>query len=267
MNTAIAKKEIASVIIDRFGRVFERKEKPPADVLPIGIPEIDEWLQGFPRGAITEIHGAASSGRTSLLLSALAAATSHEETCALVDCSDTFDLSSAAKAGVNFDRLLWVRCGDKLERAFKAVDLLLHGGGFGFIALNLSDVPARAARRIISTWWFRFRRAIENTSTALMVITPIACLRSCAAVVLELKNEASVWPYTLSVVSENRDDLLTEKDFRTSPRLSLVETQSPFVSGAQPSHSHFIQRLCIRVNQERPAHWSAGPVSFNPRTC
>ena len=265
MNTAIAKKNIASVITNRFVHVFERKEKP-AEILPTGIAEIDKRLHGLPRGAITEIHGAASSGRTSLLLSALTFATSHDETCALVDCSDTFDVSSAAKAGVNFDRLLWIRCGDKLERAFKAVDLLLHGGGFGFIALNLCDVPAKTTRRIILTWWFRFRRAIENTPTALIVITPIACVRSCAAVVLELKNEASVWPDTLSPVSENRNGKLTERDFRTSPHLSLVETESPFVIGAQPSHSHFIQRLCIRVNQERPAHWSAGTVHFNPQS-
>src|SRR6266545_7366258 len=114
MNAAITKKQIESVLADRFGHVFERYERSPPETLPTGIDEIDNAFHGFPRGAITEIHGAASSGRTSLMLSALAAATSQEETCALVDCSDTFDLSSAAKADVDFDRLLWIRCGHNL---------------------------------------------------------------------------------------------------------------------------------------------------------
>jgi hypothetical protein len=263
MKTATAKKEIVSVMAHRFGHVFEPRKKITAEVLPTGVAEIDSEFHGFPRGAITEIHGAASSGRTSLMLSSLAFAASQEETCALIDGSDTFDLSSAAGAGVNFDRLLWVRCSHNLERAFKAVDLLLHAGGFGFIALNLSDVPAKAARRIISSWWFRFRRALENTPTVLIVITPIACVRSCAALVLELKNEAAVWPSTLSLVSENHDVKLTEKE-PSAPRLSLVAIpHSRLVRGSQPSHAHLIQGLHIRIDQKRPAQWSA--VTFNTR--
>lgn len=265
MKTAIAKTEIVSILADRVGSVFERRKRSPAEILPTGIVEIDERWHGFSRGSITEIHGAASSGRTSLLLSALAAATSNQEICALVDCNDSFDLSSAAKVGVSFDRLLWVRCSDKLEHAFKAVDLLLHGGGFGFIALNLCDVPAKTARRIISTWWFRFRRAIENTPTALIVITPIACVRSCAALVLELKNETSVWSGAVSLGSKNRDGQLTEREL-TIPHLSLVEAHRiPFVSNFHFAHSQLIQGLRIRVKQQRPAHWSAVTVSFNAR--
>src|SRR5438093_13359187 len=198
----ISKARIQLQIADRFGHVFEQREKRPLEILPTGVTEIDQVLGGFPRGAITEVHGTESCGRTSLLLSALAAATSSEETCALVDCSDTFDLSSAARAGVSFDRLLWVRCNSNLENAFKAVDLLLHGGGFGFIVLNLADTPAKTLRRIISTWWFRFRRAIENTPTVLVVTTPVSCVRSCAAMALELKNEGVAWPSADSLVGE-----------------------------------------------------------------
>src|SRR5712691_9488435 len=128
MKTAVAKKEIESALANRFGAIFERREKQPAEVLPTGVWEIDGLLNGFPRGAITEIHGAASSGRTSLLLSALAVATTQEESCALVDCSDTFDLSSAGNARVDCDRLLWVRCSGNLECAFKGTDLLLQSG-------------------------------------------------------------------------------------------------------------------------------------------
>jgi hypothetical protein len=77
-----------------------------------GIPAIDALTGGLPRGCLTEIYGPASSGRTTLLLAALAAATRRGEFCAVVDASDSLDPQSAVAAGVELDRLLWVRCGD-----------------------------------------------------------------------------------------------------------------------------------------------------------
>jgi hypothetical protein len=256
MNAAIAKQKIESVLTDRFGTVFERQEKRPAEFLPTGVGEIDCRLQGFPRGAITEIHGSQSSGRTSILLATLAFATKQDETCALIDCSDTFDIESASKAEVNFDRLLWVRCSGNVETAFKSVDLLLHGGGFGLVALNLSEVPAKVVRRITSSWWFRFRRAIENTQTTMVIITSIASLRSCAAVVLELKTDGAIWPTTRELISDDSSKgLATQKE--QTPRLSLVSAASlPSSYSLSLTHAHFIQKLQVRVNRERPIEWS-----------
>jgi hypothetical protein len=77
-----------------------------------GIPDIDSLTGGLPRGCLTEIYGPASSGRTTLLLAALAAATRRGEFCAVVDASDSLDPQSAVAAGVELDRLLWVRCND-----------------------------------------------------------------------------------------------------------------------------------------------------------
>jgi hypothetical protein len=303
MKTAIAKKEIELALADRFGAVFQRREKQPVEIVPTGVREIDARLNGFPRGAITEIHGTASSGRTSLLLSALAVATMQEETCALVDTSDTFDLSSAGNARVDCDRLLWVRCSGNLERAFKATDLLLQSGGFGLVVLNLTDVAAKFTRRIITSWWFRFRLAIENTPTVLLVVTAVSCTRSCAALVLEVENEGPFWPNTVSFVLENSDAKLTMKESREhpTPRLSLVTGSNPALCSAltlgegpgeraytsltpPPSsppekegfslsnytylpltHSNLLQGIRVRVNQERPVQWNASPVRF--RTC
>lgn len=265
MNAALKRKEVESVLSGRFGSVFERHERPAADLLPTGIVEIDRVLRGLPRGAISEIHGSLSSGRTSLLLSALAQATTQEETCAVVDCSDTFDPLSAAKGDIDCDRLLWVRCSRKLDLAFKAVDLLLHGGGFGFIALVLSDVPAKAVRRIISSWWFRFRRAIENTPTVLMVITPAACVRSCAALVLELKKDNVLWPSTLSLVSENVNSALMAPEAQITSPLSLVTPQREPLRSLSLSHAHFLQGLSLQVNRARPLAWSDRFISFQTR--
>src|SRR5437763_3220726 len=116
MKAAITKKQIESVLADRFGNIFEQPEQPAVETLSTGIVDLDDVLHGFPRGAITEIHGASSSGRSSVMLATLAAATTQEEICAVIDCNDTFDLFSAANAGVDFNRMLWVRCDHNFER-------------------------------------------------------------------------------------------------------------------------------------------------------
>ncbi len=193
MKLAISKAEIESELAHRFGSVFKLQEKPVAEVMSTGVPEVDRIASGFPRGAITEILGPASSGRTSLLHSALAASTTRQEVCALVDASDTFDATSAAHVGADFDQLLWIRCGSNVGHAIKATDLLLQSGGFGLVALDLGDVPSLQSRRIQLGWWFRFRRAIENTPTALIVISRDPNARSCASLVLGLNRESSEW--------------------------------------------------------------------------
>ena len=86
--------------------------RPAPEMVSSGVPAIDALTGGLPRGCLTEICGPASSGRTTLLLAALAAATRRGEFCVVVDASDALDPQSAADAGVELERLLWVRCGD-----------------------------------------------------------------------------------------------------------------------------------------------------------
>ena len=162
---------------------------PPAATLATGIPQVDALTQGLPRGALTEIFGPASSGRTSLMLSVLAQATARGEACALIDASDSFDLESAA--GVDLKRVLWVRCGKKVENALQATDLLLQAGGFGLVVIDLGDVLPRTARRVPLTSWFRFRRAVEHTQTALLAIEQEPFAKSAAALVLKMQSQVS----------------------------------------------------------------------------
>ena len=143
------------------------------------LPTFDSALGGIPRGCVTDIFGPASSGRTSILHSLMAQATSREEFCALVDASDAFDPASAAAAGVALERLLWIRCGGNAEHALKATDLLLQAGGFGLVVMDLGDIAPETARRISLASWYRLRRAVENTPTALVVTRARA---SCARV-------------------------------------------------------------------------------------
>lgn len=179
-------------IASRFADAFKIQEKAVLETLSSGISEVDSLTGGIPRGAISEIYGPASSGRTSIMFSLLAHATRNEEVCAVVDVNNVFAPTAAAAAGVDFNRLLWIRCDGSLENAFKAADLLLHAGGFGVVVLDLADVAGKDARRIIPSWWYRFRRTVENRPTSILVMLEEACTRSCAALTLELKG-TSEW--------------------------------------------------------------------------
>jgi hypothetical protein len=84
--------------------------RPAPETASFGIAALDALTGGLPRGCLSEIIGPESSGRTSVLLAALAAATQRGEICALIDATDSFHPHSAAAAGVDLSRLLWVRC-------------------------------------------------------------------------------------------------------------------------------------------------------------
>lgn len=270
--------EIAGVVL------ASQIERPPVPTVSCGVAAVDALTGGLPRGGLTEICGAASSGRTSLMIAAMAATTARHELCALIDAADCFDPHSAAVAGADLDRLLWVRCnGEKppstspgverkvsnltgvkralsarqetgaimpaakiwygrsparserntlnhgctrsntdqteiknqkseieifsaspclrgesafrrdgrnlrwarpVEQALKVADLLLQGGGFGLVVLDFGEVPMEMACRIPLASWFRFRRAVENTPTVLLVIAQESCAKTCASMVL-----------------------------------------------------------------------------------
>ena len=314
--------------------------RPAPEMVTFGIASLDALTGGVPRGALTEMVGEASSGRTSITMKLMAEVTQRQEVCAVIDASDSFDPASAEAAGVELQRVLWVRCGKRrsqesgvgsqrtsaaeaarassrgagrlksspyeivphvegqvspaeeqarrvqqsitngcfeaargrreaptlrniappakniswsihenydarlrhrmlngdgsratwtssriaaranliptatelraqlkrtpsfagaaeakrakwarLDQALKATDLLIQSGGFGLIVIDLGDVPADQARRIPLTSWFRFRRAVENTPTILLLIARDSCAKTCASLVLNLSAE------------------------------------------------------------------------------
>ena len=192
LSSSALRIHVESALAGRVPSPFRLRETAPPPTAPIGIPALDERTGGLPRGSLTEIYGALSSGKTSFLLSALAGRTASAEVCALVDAQDAFDPNGAQSAGVLLQRLLWVRCRN-LEQAFRSTDLLLHGGGFGLIALDLSDIPARLVRQIPLNVWFRLRRAVESTPTILMVLSQESNAKTCASLVLRLEKERAAW--------------------------------------------------------------------------
>ena len=309
--------------------------RPAPATVPSGIAEIDALTGGLPRGALTEIFGPASSGRTSMILSALAEATRRQEVCALVDAGDSLHPESAAATGMDLQRLLWIRCGgnpplkqqdaeaiddlkiddcrleaqgpaandqrqtssppinagqrgsgpihhssfairhssrnskletrnfaghwplvsdscfsnrqspifnrksnswdSRLAQVLKATDLLLQSGGFGMVVVDLADVPPRFARRIPLASWFRFRRAVENTPTVLLVLEQEPYAKTCASLVLKTQQSA------LSIQPSASESLAEEHNLKACP------VQKPNFSRDLPAHAQILHRLPVEA--------------------
>ena len=176
---------------------------PAGDELAIaatGLPGLDARLAGgFPRGQLSELIGPRSSGRTSLLRQALAAATWRGELVALVDALDAFDVESASAARIELDRLLWVRghvvtnpgmCRDlnqrAVDQAIKALSLVLQAGNFGVVAFDVAEAPPDAVRRLPFTTWLRLQRLIEGRQTTGVLVGSEPMARSSAGLTLRL---------------------------------------------------------------------------------
>ena len=161
---------------------------------PIGIAAIDAALGGgLRRGHLSEIAGPRSSGRTTVLCRAMAAAGARGELAAIVDASDRFDPVSAECAGVDLSALLWVRETGDPGRALKAMNLILQAGGFGMVALDLADVPPRVVRQVPYTTWIRLARTIEGSPTVALIAGAERTARSPGGVTISLGPPSGRW--------------------------------------------------------------------------
>jgi hypothetical protein len=176
-------------------------------VAPLNTDALDRALAGgLPRGEVSEVVGPSSSGRTSLAWAALAAATSRGESVALIDTFDRFDPPTAHACGIELSRLLWVRgqavsktavaidpawlpgvravtgpgtfIERVIDRAIKALNLVVQSGVCTLVVIDLVDVPANALRRLPASTWFRIERAIEGSDTAVLLLAAMPVSRS-----------------------------------------------------------------------------------------
>jgi recA bacterial DNA recombination protein len=175
-------------------------------VAPANLVPLDAQLGGgIPRGQLSELVGPRSSGRTSVCLQMLAAATARGELVALVDALDMFDAASASEAGIDFNRLLWIRghvvtspgmCRDMnqraVEQAIKALTLVLQAGNFGLVVLDMAEAPSEAHRRLPFTTWLRLQRLIEGSPTACVLIGSEPMGRSSAGLTVGLSKPSSL---------------------------------------------------------------------------
>jgi hypothetical protein len=141
------RRQIEEALAEKIPSALTPPPKVRNAVTATGITALDELLQGgLPQGAVSELVGPECSGRTSIALSFLAKVTQAGKVCAWIDVSNALDPASAAAAGVDLKRLLWVRCGAAEKHVQTArfeftlpekylvapqIKKGLHGGGFG----------------------------------------------------------------------------------------------------------------------------------------
>lgn len=162
----------------------------PAACLPFDLESLDALLHGgVPRGQVSELAGPHSSGRTTLLLQLIGVITRRGEIAALVDTCDRLDVASAAAAGIDLARLLWIR-GESgpldrtVDRALKALNLVLQAGGFALVVIDLADVTPRALKSLPFTTWLRIQRIVEGSDTACLLVGPEPLARSAGGLTL-----------------------------------------------------------------------------------
>jgi hypothetical protein len=169
----------------------------PERFAPTGGPDLDAALGGgLRRGHLSEITGAASSGRMTLGVQTMAAAAARGEAVALVDACDTFDPASAAAGGLDLTRVLWVRERGDPARALKAFSLILQAGGFGLVVLDLAEVPPGALGRFAWTTWMRVARIIEGSDTAALLVASAHLARSAGGVTIACAASPARWQGT-----------------------------------------------------------------------
>jgi recombination protein RecA len=289
MRSAFAlRAQIEATLANRIPSALTPVSRTIRPVATTGIMAIDELLDGgLPLGAITEVVGTECSGRTCFALSFVAGMTHAEKVCAWIDVSDSLDPESAAAAGVDLCRLLWVRCGvtststarpserkvfsipekylipppakkglhgggfgshprnevkglsdavssllrleaftprcaeprhkdspeketltrnsqqmevkhsrrpvpankpwAKIDQALRVTDLLLQGGGFSAIVLDMASIAPEYVSRVDLGTWFRYRAAAEKTQASILLLTQHPCTKSSAELLLRLQ--------------------------------------------------------------------------------
>jgi hypothetical protein len=140
-------------------------------------------------GAITEVVGRLSSGRTSVLMACLRDLTRAGAVVALVDADHAFDPGSAERTGLDLRRVLWVRCGGRRDVALRATDLLVRCPGFALIGLDVGESPPR----LPLTRAFRLKLAVRRSGAALLVVGARRITGAGASLALESARQALTW--------------------------------------------------------------------------
>jgi recombination protein RecA len=118
-------------------RLGDAETVPDMEVVSTGSLGLDVALGvgGLPRGRVVEIYGPESSGKTTLMLSAIAQAQKVGGVAAFVDAEHALDPSYAEKLGVNLQDLL-VSQPDTGEQALEITDMLVRSGAVDIVVID-----------------------------------------------------------------------------------------------------------------------------------
>lgn len=172
------------------GTVMRLGESPKltVDAISTGSLALDLALGigGVPRGRITEIHGAESSGKTTIAYHIVAEAQKAGGTAAFIDAEHSVDPEYARNLGVDLDRLL-ISQPDNGEEALEIMDALVRSGAVDVIVLDsvaalvpkaeiegdMGDSHVGLQARLMSQAMRKLNGSISKTNTAAVFINQI----------------------------------------------------------------------------------------------
>jgi hypothetical protein len=87
----------------------------------------------------------------------------------------------------------------RIEQAMRVTDLVLQGGGFSVVVLDLAGIAPEYVSRVPLATWFRYRAAAERTQASVLLLAQHACAKSSCELSLRLQpgeahdNEANIF--------------------------------------------------------------------------
>ncbi len=161
------------------------------EILPTTLGALDALLGGgLQRGKLVELVSRRAAGRFSVVMSALAAATSIGEAAALIDLGDHFDPQLAEADGVDLRRLLWVRPRTVKEAVMSAE--MITATGFQLVVVDVGLHPLRG-RRAPDAAWVRLARTAEAHGAAMLVSSPYPLTGTASAAVMKGFTSRAKW--------------------------------------------------------------------------
>jgi hypothetical protein len=170
-------------------RVANNTER--TEIIPTTLQAFDKLLGGgLERGKLVELVSRRAAGRFSIVLSALAAATSMGEAAALIDLGDHFDPQLGEANGIDLRRLLWVRPRTVKEAVMSAE--MITATGFQLVVVDLGLHPVRG-RRAPDAAWVRLARTAATARAAMLVSAPYPLTGTASEAVIKGSGGRARW--------------------------------------------------------------------------
>lgn len=128
----------------------------------------------------------------------------------------------------------------RMEQALRATDLLLQGGGFSAIVLDMGSLLPEAVSRVPLATWFRYRASAERTQSSILLLTQHPCAKSSAELVLRLLPGEALCDEA-TVFSGLRHGVTVERRRFAQPPSNVISMKKPVQSVHTAKwHSHAV---------------------------
>lgn len=164
-------------------------------------------------GALVELAGERSSGRTALAYRMAARFTARGELVAWLDLPDALDPRHLRRSGVDLNALLWVRP-PGLRATLRAAEILVQAG-FAMVTIDLCGTGASALSKLPNSVWTRLLHAVRGArATAVLLPGPDRITGAAATLGIYTERSHAIFDRTLLEGMEFRASVVRN---RTGP--------------------------------------------------